>query len=542
MAQDLAASTYRRSPLYAAAGLHLSRHQLGAWRWLGRGARTRLRWGRARELRSRPHRAEPAGASCAALGIDALVVGRLRGLGVLARLRWSRSAAATGRRPLDWLLLGLCRDASAARPSWCSSSCSTTAGPAIGLWLDNVPAGLLGLSIYGAAYYSEMFRAGFDAMPRGHIEAAECVGLTGAQTMRRIILPEMTMLVLPAMVNMTILMLKETAILSIISVPELTFTVSAIGTENYAFVEALHRAGAGLLGAGRALRRGRRATPRRRLARYRFAARMTASPAIRVSGLAKGFGETRVLDGIDLEARRGEVTCLIGPSGSGKSTLLRCIAFLEEATDGADRGRRRAAGLRAAAGRRAHARCPRREIRAVRAHIGMVFQQFNLWPHMTALGNVAEALVHGAPPAAQGGRGAGHGRSSSRSASPTGPATTRSSSRAASSSASPSPGRWRSSPRIMLFDEPTSSLDPELTGEVLNVMRGLADDGMTMVVVTHEIGFAASVASQDRLPRPRKAARRRPAAGGLRQAAPSPDRAVPRDLSRPGRGDAVVTR
>ncbi len=110
-------------------------------------------------------------------------------------------------------------------------------GPFIGLSLDNLPAGVLALSIYAAAYYSELWRAGFDAIPRGHIEAADCVGLSRSQTITRIILPEMTMLVLPAMVNMTILMLKETAILSIISVPELTLTVSAIGTEHYAFVE-----------------------------------------------------------------------------------------------------------------------------------------------------------------------------------------------------------------------------------------------------------------------------------------------------------------
>ena len=111
-------------------------------------------------------------------------------------------------------------------------------GPFIGLSLDNLPAGVLALSIYAAAYYSELWRAGFAAIPKAHLEAADCVGLTQAQTIRRIILPEMTMLVLPAMVNMTILLLKETAILSIISVPELTLTVSAIGTQSYAFVES----------------------------------------------------------------------------------------------------------------------------------------------------------------------------------------------------------------------------------------------------------------------------------------------------------------
>jgi polar amino acid transport system permease protein len=112
-------------------------------------------------------------------------------------------------------------------------------GPYIGLSLDAIPAGLLGLSVYGGAYFSEIFRAGFEAVPTGHVEAAECVGLTRSQIVRRILLPEMTMLVLPATVNMAIVLMKETAVMSVITVPELTLTISVIGTEFYAFVESL---------------------------------------------------------------------------------------------------------------------------------------------------------------------------------------------------------------------------------------------------------------------------------------------------------------
>lgn len=112
-------------------------------------------------------------------------------------------------------------------------------GPYIGLSLDPLPAGLLGLTVYGAAYFSEIFRAGFEAVPRGHIEAGECVGLSRMQIVRRIILPEMTMLVLPASVNMIVILLKETAILSVITVQEMTMVASAMGSEFYAFVEAL---------------------------------------------------------------------------------------------------------------------------------------------------------------------------------------------------------------------------------------------------------------------------------------------------------------
>jgi len=111
-------------------------------------------------------------------------------------------------------------------------------GPYLGLSLDAIPAGVVGLSIYGAAYFSEIFRTGFEAVPRGHVEAGECVGLSRAQIVRRILLPEMTMLILPATVNMAIILLKETAVMSVITVPELTSTISAIGSEYYAFVES----------------------------------------------------------------------------------------------------------------------------------------------------------------------------------------------------------------------------------------------------------------------------------------------------------------
>ncbi|MGV4796718.1 ABC transporter permease subunit [Rhizobium sp. F40D2] len=112
-------------------------------------------------------------------------------------------------------------------------------GPFVGLELDPMPAGLIGISVYGAAYFSEIFRSGFQAVPKGHIEAGECVGLTKGQIVTRILLPEMTMLVLPPSVNMVVILMKETAVLSIITVPELTATLSAIGSQQYAFVEAL---------------------------------------------------------------------------------------------------------------------------------------------------------------------------------------------------------------------------------------------------------------------------------------------------------------
>jgi polar amino acid transport system ATP-binding protein len=216
-----------------------------------------------------------------------------------------------------------------------------------------------------------------------------------------------------------------------------------------------------------------------------------ATHAITVKNLSKSFGQSEVLHNIDLNIEAGQVTCLIGPSGSGKSTLLRCMAFLEEATTGFIRINGSPLGFeeQANGGR---VRMSPENIRSVRSKIGMCFQQFNLWPHMTALGNVAEALktVKKMPVAQAEERAmvqlkkvglearAGHYPSELSGGQQQRVAIARA---------------LALEPEIMLFDEPTSSLDPELTGEVLNVMRSLAADGMTMVVVSHEIGFAASM-------------------------------------------------
>ncbi len=177
---------------------------------------------------------ENAGAIVAAIGMTVLLWIAGAALGCILGF-----VVALGRRygpgPLRWLLLGYV-ELIRGTPFLIQIYLLYYGGPSIGIWLDSFPAGLLGLTIYGGAYYAELFRTGFDAVPRGHVEAAEAVGLTPAQTMRRIILPEMTMLVLPAMVNMTILLLKETAVLSVISVKELTNVAGVIGSANYAYV------------------------------------------------------------------------------------------------------------------------------------------------------------------------------------------------------------------------------------------------------------------------------------------------------------------
>ena len=203
-------------------------------------------------------------------------------------------------------------------------------------------------------------------------------------------------------------------------------------------------------------------------------------PPVRVSGLHKWFGDNHVLKGIDLTVDQGEVVCIIGPSGSGKSTLLRCVNMLEQPTEGSVKLFD------------TEVTDPDADINQIRAHVGMVFQSFNLFPNKTALGNCALAQmkvlrrpkaeaeqiardnlvkvglfdrIDYLPSQLSGGQ----------------------QQRVAIARA------LSMDPKIMLFDEPTAALDPELVGDVLTVMRDLADGGMTMLVVTHEMAFARDV-------------------------------------------------
>jgi polar amino acid transport system ATP-binding protein len=221
---------------------------------------------------------------------------------------------------------------------------------------------------------------------------------------------------------------------------------------------------------------------------------MAESPMIEVAGLTKQFGEsTQALAGIDLTVQPGEVVCLIGPSGSGKSTLLRSINFLEVPTGGVVRVAGKRVGFRDGAGR--ERRLGGREMAAQRAEIGMVFQLFHLWPHKTALENVILGLVEV--------RGL-----STAEAARIGHELMAKVDLANKMDAYPehlSGGQRQRvaiaralamNPKVMLFDEPTSALDPELVGEVLAVMEKVASEGMTMVVATHEMGFARRVADR----------------------------------------------
>jgi ABC-type polar amino acid transport system ATPase subunit len=216
-----------------------------------------------------------------------------------------------------------------------------------------------------------------------------------------------------------------------------------------------------------------------------------SAPMVHAEGVRKHFGPLQVLKGIDLTVERGQVCCLLGPSGSGKSTFLRCINHLEKVDGGRLSVDGQLVGYRQD-GNRLH-ELREREVAERRRDIGMVFQRFNLFPHMTALENVVEAPV----------RVAGVSRATAREEAVRLLDRVGLRDRADHYPAQLSGGQQQRvaiaralamRPKLMLFDEPTSALDPELVGDVLEVMRQLADDGMTMVVVTHEIGFAREVA------------------------------------------------
>ena len=217
------------------------------------------------------------------------------------------------------------------------------------------------------------------------------------------------------------------------------------------------------------------------------------APMIELAKVSKSFGAHQVLRGVDFSVGRSEVVCLIGPSGSGKSTLLRCVNFLEPYDSGDLRIDGRLIGYEDADGTRRRMRAS--ALREMRREIGMVFQHFNLWPHMSALHNVAEPLrrVRGLPARKADERAmamlARVGLADKAEAYP-GRLSGGQQQRVAIARA------LAMQPRLMLFDEPTSALDPELVGEVLEVMRSLAAEGMTMLIVTHEMGFAAHVADR----------------------------------------------
>lgn len=474
--------------------------------------------------------------------IISMAIGLVLGL-VLALMRLSRFWIT---RQAAWLYIWVIR----GTPQLLQLVFIFDALPHIGLKFDSFTTAVIGFSLNQAAFSAEIIRGGILSVNRNQAVAASSLGMGPFLTLRRIVLPQAMRAILPGIGNDTISMLKLTSIASIVFVNELTFRAQQIVGQNFRFFVVFAAAGliylilTSLISIAQAwaerrfdLERDVRPSsdPLRRMFLFgtardsgSSASSMSTSPAgeplpvptsravdaddlfrdlvARTAGdvqrsedfvvchnVQKDYGERKVLCGIDLTVKRGEVIVLLGPSGSGKSTFLRTINHLDSVDWGSISVGGEHVGYRPAPG----GLKPSRNLAKARAdaRISMVFQHFNLFNHLTALENVIEApiRVFGEDPAEARKLGerllaavglqdhAGHlphrlsGGQQQRVAIARALAI---------------------SPRLMLFDEPTSALDPELVGEVLNVMRKLADAGMTMIVVTHEVRFAREVADR----------------------------------------------
>jgi polar amino acid transport system permease protein len=397
--------------------------------------------------------------------------------------------------------------------------------------LSQFGAAVLGLSLNQAAFSAEIIRGGILSVDPGQLEAAAALGLPRRRQVFRIVIPQAMRAILPTAFNELIGLAKSTSVVYILALPELFYTVQVIYQRNMEVIPLLMVATVWYLiimtvlsvvqyhiehHYARGAVRTQAATPLQRvrtwLARNRSAAPLPtplrvavppgqastseARPAgglVRIQHVSKNYGALCVLKDVSLTVPPGGVTAIIGPSGSGKSTLLRTINHLEKvdagfiSIDGAFVGYR-------------EQDCTlfelhEKEILRRRVGVGMVFQNFNLFPHLTVLENIIEApiSVQGRPADAARAEAfdllARVGLVDKAGAYP----------RQLSGGQQQRVAIARAlalRPKVLLFDEPTSALDPELVGEVLDVIRELARSGTTLIIVTHEIGFAREVADR----------------------------------------------
>lgn len=374
-------------------------------------------------------------------------------------------------------------------------------------------AGLIALVLSETAYISEIHRGGIMAVATGQGEAARALGLSWRSVQVQVVIPQALRVALPALGNELVTIVKLTSLVSAISLTELLLVGQRLYTQNFKVLETLLVVGLFYVllvsvfdVSLRTLERRLDVTKRRsavisnipetvQITTHRVK-RNPPSNEVIVSalGVTKSFGPTQILRGVDLEIHRGEVTAIIGPSGSGKTTLLRTLNAMELIDGGTVALHGKPVGYRKS--RDGEYRPAKdAEIAAQRQRVGMVFQQFNLFPHKTVLENVIFAILElhrmNRAQAREQGRSllnkVGMGDHEAKYPYQLSGGQQQRVAIARSLALSP---------EVVLFDEPTSALDPELVDEVLKVMTELANEGLTMVIVTHEMRFAERVADR----------------------------------------------
>ena len=352
--------------------------------------------------------------------------------------------------------------------------------PMIGITIPNIPwipnfsrfaAGIVAMSMNSCAYVAEIIRSGIQAVDGGQMEAARSVGFSSGEAMRLVVLPQAIRNILPALGNEFVTVIKESSIVSVIGIADLMFRTNDVIAVTYKNLECL--AVAALCYFVLTFVSGRAVS----LAENK-------REILKVVDLQKKFHKLEVLKGISTTFHENEVVSIIGPSGGGKSTFLRCLNLLEQPTsgqilfDGTD-----------------ICTIKGKAIDHCRQRMGMVFQQFNLFNNMDVMHNLTAAPV----------RIKGMSQSDAQEKALELLAKVGLADRADAYPSQLSGGQKQRiaivrslmmDPEVMLFDEPTSALDPEMIGEVLDVMKDLAESGMTMIVVTHEMRFAREVSSR----------------------------------------------
>jgi polar amino acid transport system permease protein len=384
-----------------------------------------------------------------------------------------------------------------------------------GLLSDPFWAGLLALSISEAAYIAEIHRGGLLALHKGQLEAGKALGIRFVGLQRLIVLPQAFRVALPALINEYVTIVKLTSLVSVISLAEILLVGERLYTQNFKVLETMLAVSfyyvliVTVFGhALKMLEKHLDVTLRTQAAAavipaeipqpvqaeegVRTARAGSVTRSLEAIGIRKRYGDHEVLKGIDLTVRAGEVVSIIGPSGSGKTSLIRTLNGLETLADGEVRLHDKAFlwPPRAGNGKVPHAQYMRGIL-----DIGMVFQSFNLFPHKTVLQNVTLAPRY-------------HGRLNGAPLDESGMRLLAKVGMAAHAHKYPhqlSGGQQQRvaiaralamQPSIVLFDEPTSALDPELVNEVLKVIEALAREGMTMIIVTHEINFAFRISDR----------------------------------------------